>query len=691
MRLIPFFPFVTLSTMKRKRALFFFLLLWLGPVSLLHSQENPERLFAEAYGHFSRGNYSQAKDLFLKTLDQNFLLQDHSLYFLGVASFSTKEHEKARAFLSDLRKKFPQSIWSSSADLYLAKIALAEGDVSQAIPRLRELRAKNSPREVAEEAFFLLADTHRRQGEVNLAFSLFQELRAAASLSRWADAARKEVESLREQHPQLFGLSSPEALSREGELLLKERQYTEAEKLFRQAQDALSVENPLKPHLLIALANVYRGNRNREKGVAALTEILRDHPQSPEAPEALYRLARTLWNQDQNEEALKRFEELKERYPTRSFTDFADFASARIHDSLGRQDEALRIYQEFPRQYPESNLRVEAAWNRAWIYYLQGDHAKAQLGFKEISSSASGARYQTAALYWQARAAEKSGNLEEAKRIYGSIGTSQDISYYTGLAQKRLEKMGQPVEKKNIATTSPEPSPRRSAEGSFHLARAQKLAEILLNRLARAELDAIKAEEDDLPLKLILVQEYARNGAYDRSVVLANQIPGLNKDRNQLRFPLAYWDSIQKKSQEHSLDPYLILALIRQESLFNPAALSSASAFGLMQLLPSTANRTATRLGLQRLEPRDLFDPELNLTLGIPYLKELLERYSHSLPKAIAAYNAGENAVDRWEKQLKTEDEDEFIERIPYSETRLYVKLVLRNHQSYRRIYDSGR
>jgi soluble lytic murein transglycosylase-like protein len=251
--------------------------------------------------------------------------------------------------------------------------------------------------------------------------------------------------------------------------------------------------------------------------------------------------------------------------------------------------------------------------------------------------------------------------------------------------------MGQPVEKKNIVTTSPEPPPRRGAEGSFHLARAQKLAEISLNRLARAELDAIKAEEDDLHLKLVLVQEYARNGAYDRSVILANQIPGFNKDLTHHRFPLAYWDSIQKKSQEHGLDPYLILALIRQESLFNPAALSSASAFGLMQLLPSTANRTATRIGLQRPEPRDLFDPELNLSLGIPYLKELLERYSHSLPKAIAAYNAGENAVDRWEKHLKAEDEDEFIERIPYGETRLYVKLVLRNHQSYRRIYDSGR
>lgn len=676
--------------MMRKLALLLFLL-WLGSNRPLHSQDDPGQVFSEAYGHFSRGSFSQAGDLFLKTLDQNFILEDHSLYFIGFSAFSTGENEKARDFLTRLRKKFPQSIWSSSAGLTLAKIAMAEGDGSQAVRMLRELRSKNTSKEIAEEALFLLADTHRRQGEIRSAFSLFQELRTTAPLSRWANAARKEVASMREEQPQLLNLSTPEAVSKEGELLLKERQYAEAERLFRDAQDSISMENPLRPRLLMGLANVYRGARNPEKGMAVLNEILRDHPQSPEAPEALYRLGRTLWNRDQNLEALKRFEELKERYPKRSFVDFADFASARIYDSSGNPEEAIRIYQEFPRRHPESNLRAEAAWSLAWIHYLQGDFRKAEQAFKDMASSPGVGRYQTAALYWQARAAEKSGNLEEAKPVYRKLGTSQDVSFYSGLAQKRLEKLGHPIEKKATVPASPDPLPRRNADGSFHLPRAQKLAEISLSGLARSELDAIKAEEEDLHLKLILAREYARNGVFDRSVFLANQIPGFHEDLTRHRFPLAYWDLIQKKSQQNGLDPYLIVALIRQESLFNPAALSSASALGLMQLLPSTASRTAARMGLQRPEPKDLLDPELNLTLGIAYLKELLVRYSNSLPKAIAAYNAGENAVDRWEKQLKTEDEDEFIERIPYGETRLYVKLVLRNHLTYRTIYDSGR
>ena len=184
-------------------------------------------------------------------------------------------------------------------------------------------------------------------------------------------------------------------------------------------------------------------------------------------------------------------------------------------------------------------------------------------------------------------------------------------------------------------------------------------------------------------------QEYARNGAYPRSVGLANQISLLSDELNRYRYPLAFWATIRKIAQERDLDPYLVLALIRQESIFDPRALSPASAFGLMQLLPSTAVRTAAQLGLPPPPPENLYEPELNLTLGTHYLKELLRRYPNNPAKALAAYNAGENAVARWEKQIAAEDEEEFIERIPYRETRLYVKLVLRNHRIYRRIYEA--
>lgn len=231
-----------------------------------------------------------------------------------------------------------------------------------------------------------------------------------------------------------------------------------------------------------------------------------------------------------------------------------------------------------------------------------------------------------------------------------------------------------------------------SAEIAYHLSRARELSAISLHRLAVAELGEVDRLSKGHPqLRPLLMHEYFNNQAYGRSLTIANQLPTLQSVRNLYRFPLAYWEMIQQKAQERELDPYLILALIRQESLFNPQARSPASALGLMQLLPSTASRIARQIGVSPPSNEQLLQPEINLALGTQYLRDLLQRYSNDWLKAIAAYNAGEGAVDRWEKEILTEDPEEFVERIPYLETRGYVKLVMRNHRIYRRLYDQAK
>ena len=184
------------------------------------------------------------------------------------------------------------------------------------------------------------------------------------------------------------------------------------------------------------------------------------------------------------------------------------------------------------------------------------------------------------------------------------------------------------------------------------------------------------------------MREYFANQAYGRSLTLASQLPISQSERNYYRYPLAYWELVQQKALERELDPHLILALIRQESLFDARARSPATALGLMQMIPPTAARVAKQLGLPAPTQEKLFEPEINVNLGTQYLKDLMQRYSNNWFKAIAAYNAGEAAVDRWEREIITDDIEEFVERIPYIETRGYVKLVLRNHRIYKRLYE---
>jgi soluble lytic murein transglycosylase len=677
--------------MKKAPALFFFLLCLSLPCRLYPQGREQRQLFSDAYTLFYQRKFPQAEELFLKTLNDPFPLKDHSLYFLGLISSSRGELETSRNYFTQLKKTFSQSVWSAHADLQLAKLALAEENYPQALRILETLRAQRNKREVSDEAHYLLAQLQETLGEPKQAYLRYQELRRTSPLSSRDVAARKKVNRLREQYPQLFGLNSPEALSEEGELLLKEGEYQEAERIYRRLLDLVPQGN-FRALSLSSLANVYLRARKRDEAIPVLAEIVQEHSDSPEAPNALYQLAQIYWSRDDNSKALDLFTQLKERYPRSAKVDSAYFASARIYESLERTPEAVAIYNILPKRFPNSSLREEALWRVAWIYYLQANYDRARRAFKAVAADKAGESYKTAALYWQGRTAEKMGRAEEAKRIFVEVLNSPEDNYYKRPAARRLASMGVTFEEKKNARSSSiaETAPPLSPEQLFHFSRAQELAEISLNHLAVLELDAVKnSGNHDLPLKLALIREYARNQAYARSVALASDIQQSSEEVHRYRYPVVYWETIRKKAAERGIDPYLVLALIRQESLFDPRALSPASAFGLMQLLPSTAARAAKQLGLRPPSQERLYDPQLNLTLGTHHLKELLQRYSNNVVKALAAYNAGEDAVTRWEKQMPTEDEEEFIERITYRETRLYVKLVLRNHAIYRKLYDS--
>jgi soluble lytic murein transglycosylase len=340
-------------------------------------------------------------------------------------------------------------------------------------------------------------------------------------------------------------------------------------------------------------------------------------------------------------------------------------------------------------------MRDDASWRLGWLYYGAGQLRKAAATFRSLATRTKEERLQTAALYWHARSMEKLGETETASRIYQKISKVFSESYYQPLAIQRLASIGVPVGETETSDSVPYPEDEKitlNAEMAFHLVRAKELAALNLNPLAVLELvQASRFAGRQPERRRLLMREYALNRAYSYSIGMANQLPQGSAERDRYRFPLAYWEAIQEKARERGLDPYLILALIRQESLFDPRARSPAAALGLMQLIPSTATRIAKQSGLPAPAHEKLFDPEINLTLGAQYLKSLLDRYSNNWHKALAAYNAGESAVDRWQQEIETDDMEEFVERIPYAETRQYVKLVLRNHRVYKRLYDQQR
>ena len=661
------------------------------PSAILSREPDPRQNFYTAYTLYSSGSTSQAKEFFQQSLNAGYPLTDYALYYLAVIAFEESDWQSSRDLLIRLRQEYPQSIWFARAELQLIKLDIAEKNYPQAIASLRSLRTeKNLKPEIAEEALYLESQSHEIQGDVSQAYSLFQELRTIAPRSRWSASARREVARLREKYPEIFGLNTVTATSDEADQLTREREHGAAEALYKKL---LNQDLGPIPRLqnLTKLADLYLSIRKRNEAMPLLEEIARDFPSSPEAPVALYRIGNILWNRNDNSQALGYFTRLIKAYPDGPEADRAQFATADILESQGKSAEAIPLYRSLPKKFPNSQVRDDAIWRLAWLHYRGGKLAEANGTFKSLAGSAKEERYKTAALYWQAKTSQQLGAHDTANRLYQEIFHQGQESYYQALAAQALARAG-------VATpqTKPVKPPRANhfdllpyPEAAFHLIRSRELAQLKLHALAVGELDEVnRIARQHPPLRLLLIDEYMSNHAFARSVALAHQLPGSAGDRLFHRYPLAYWEIIQNKARDAELDPYLVVALIRQESLFDSRARSSAAALGLMQLLSSTATRVAKQLGLTPPPNEKLFDPELNVTLGTHYLQSLLRRYSNNWFKAIAAYNAGEAAVDRWEKEIVTDDIEEFVERIPYLETRQYVKLVLRNHRIYKTLYN---
>jgi soluble lytic murein transglycosylase len=645
--------------------------------------------FAQAHTLYSEGNLSAAKELFLKTLTGKFPLTDYSLFYLTTIAFEERDWDNVRRMAARLRREYPQSVWTHAAELQQAKSLLSQRKLSQAAAMLQALRGKKGVNnEILEEALFLQAQATE---DAKQAYNLYQYLREQYPGSKWAAAARREQAAIREGMPESFGYPTVGSLMADADQLVRERAYGEAEIIYKKLLNNVD-DSDLRLRLLQKLSGLYLTLRRRQEAIPLLEEIARDYSETPDAPKALYQIGQVLWNRHDNLQALEIFKQVIARYPTSPVLDRALYAAGDIYEWSGDKETAIANYNRVRVDFPGSEVRDDATWRLAWLHYRRGDLVGAYRIFKLLASEARESSLRTAARYWQGRAAERAGDGELAKQSYREVHDAGTESYYQSLAANALARLGAPV--RELEAEQPERGPDLDLSATeprvrFHLARARALSALALYSLAVNEISAIEnITGSDNEMRLYLSREYFKNRAYRRSLALASQLPASDDERELYRFPLAHWHVIKRIAEERNIDPYLVLALIRQESLFDERARSPAFALGLMQLLPSTAARVAGRNGMAAPPAEKLLDPEVNINIGTRYLKDLLQRYSNNWFKAIAAYNAGETAVDRWEREIMTEDVEEFVERIPYLETRGYVKLVLRNHRIYKKLYE---
>ena len=673
--------------MKTLTCCVWFLLMWLS-VPPVHAATGAEAEFVRAYRHYSEGDHSRAKTLFQSALaDATLVLGDYALYYLGRIASKAGKHDEAQDYFTRLKKSYPKSIWVSEASFALVELDLARKRYQAAVRGAAALKEKPSGREARARAAHYLGQAHEALGKDREAYAFHQEARRRAPRSLWAGRARERVRRLRRDHPEQLAFRNADAMLREARQLQRERDYPAAADLYRRVLR----ETNFRRLSLEGLAEVYRKMRQRDREEQVLRRYVRHYPQRARAGAALTRIATIQWNRDDDAGALETLREFRSKHPGHLQRRYAVYVIGRIHESMGQREAAIRTYRRLlAKEHRYSRFRDDAAWRLAWIHYRSSDYPAARAVFRDIARRPG--NFKTAAAFWEARIAEKLKDPVTATRLYRRVVEKDTESYYAVLASRRLADLG-------AALPDPLPpgrprqeagAPRLDGRAGFHLARARALARLGLNRLAHPELDRVRRHaKRTTGLKLLLMREYAKTHAHHRSLSLALQSPR-SPETLRLRYPLAYWDTVRRQAADNGLDPYLVLSLMRQESRFKPGAVSPANAHGLMQLLHETARTEASKIGLPEPEARQLFDPELNIRLGVHHLKGLLEDYAHSRAKALAAYNAGKEAVERWTRDHGSDDDVddlEFIERISYRETRQYVKAVLRNYHAYKTLY----
>jgi soluble lytic murein transglycosylase len=364
------------------------------------------------------------------------------------------------------------------------------------------------------------------------------------------------------------------------------------------------------------------------------------------------------------------------------------FLAAGVHHDLGNPSAARDIYRRVVAQHPGSRQMGLAMMRLAGIAWMEGDHAEAARLWDQYRNRFPRGQLVLQSTYWAGRARQEMGDSAGAAALFRAVRQSQRDSYYALRASERLGVPFWPLP----MSAAPGESPAAATRVRGWMQGVDLLRNAGFPDEASAEVDRVVAGAgSDRATLYALAEALAERGYAQRAIRIGLRLQGSGTpDRRILRilFPFPYRTLITEETRDRGFDPILAAALIRQESMFEQRITSHVGARGLMQIMPATGRRLAEGAGMSEFEDEMLYHPEINVHLGTRYLAQHLSNYDGNLPSVFSAYNAGYHRVEWWQEWPEYgHDEELFTERIPFQETRDYVKILTRNMAVYRGLY----
>lgn len=407
-------------------------------------------------------------------------------------------------------------------------------------------------------------------------------------------------------------------------------------------------------------------------------------PQTGDTP--IWR-ARSLARADRVPESIEAFEQLARRGGPHGMR--AHYLAALLLDGRDRDVEARRHYSVVAETPGQGALAQEALWRLGWSDYQRGDYAAAAARFERLAELTRDPIDRLQPLYWRARALE-SIDPDRAREELRALAEEFPLSYYGSRARARIVATDLSVRAHDIA-------PGRSELRPSEVERVRILLEAGLVEQGAEESARLMRRASGLEDRVTLARLLTSAGDYNRAqrIVVDAYMASLAKgpvsgleELWRFAWPSAFAHYVDQATNQEDvgIDPALVYSIMREESGYRPEVVSPVGARGLLQIMRETGANLASRRGRESFDADELFDPRTNIELGSFYLGELSRRFPDRLSASIASYNAGPHVVSGWVASREGPD-DEWVEAIPYSETRSYVKRVMRSLEAYRRLY----
>ncbi|HEY7441583.1 MAG TPA: transglycosylase SLT domain-containing protein [Vicinamibacterales bacterium] len=671
--------------------------LWLVPSADLRQRASDTTTPALKNGieAHKEGRHAEAVKQLAAVASSAHVLAGYAAYYAAVSHFELGNLSEAERLLKDLRSTVVQGYLIEAAAIAEATVAEEQQRYSDAVDIYRKLTSQR----IAAPA-----ENWMRLARASIRSSVAQDRERAAEIlarvyyefpfSEVALDARAELDRLGALEPLGPQTARYKLDLGRAERFFASRRCADAQLAFKALQRyAVGGDRDLIA-LRMAECDYFR---KRYRFAREALKGLLDRP--PRQAEARYFYTSTLRGLGLRGEYLRSARDLIERYPDSTWSEdmLNDLATFYIRDD----DDATAdgILRELYAGFPGGRYAERAGWKIGWRAYRGGQYAEAINYFELTARQFPRSDYRPSFLYWSGRAHEALGALDTANARYALTTTDYLNTYYGRLAAERLARSGRSVAPTSLQFTTDSESEggsgsrKRPTDDLIRWLLALEFYDEALNELRYAE----RTWGEDPILLATVAWIYSQQGDQIRAIAtlkraypqyMASGGEQLPPDLLRVVFPISYWEEIRGHAERHNLSPYLLAALVAQESGFDPKIRSSKKAVGLMQVMPATGRRYARRLRIPGYRVSMLTSPKTNLTIGSALFADLVEKFGHPY-LALAAYNAGDSRVARWvaERSGETLEREVFIDDIPFPETQGYVRKILSTSEDYRRLY----